>query len=182
MLVERTGGKSVKPVALAAYQHLFVEMAQYAIEHASESLDAEARLHSIGKSVGERLFDVLYLREKGYRRETKLYGILSFITTFAWKTAFGRSAELHETQDEYIISDPLFVLNKYASPSPDASDCLNTGGAFAAGFVEAMVTAAGFPRTVFAVFVHERPAEDWIGTSIVVKKYFCCVLHIISRL
>ncbi|TEB19386.1 TRAPP I complex, subunit 5, partial [Perkinsus sp. BL_2016] len=138
MLVERTGGKAIKPLNIAAYQHLFVEMAQYAIEHASESLDAEARLHSMGKAVGERLFDVLYLRERGYKRETKLIGVLTFIINSAWKTAFGRVAELHETQDEYIISDSFFVLNKYASPPPDASDSLNCGGAFAAGFVEAI--------------------------------------------
>jgi hypothetical protein len=170
MLLERTGAKSVKPVSLSAYQHLFVEIVQYSLEHSSESMDAESRLHSIGKTVGERLFDVLYLRERGYRRETKLLGVLTFISQFAWKTVFGRPADLNETKDEYIISDPLFVLNKYSSPPPDSQDCLNVGGAFAAGFTEAIVTAAGFPRSVFSVFAHERPTDDWIGTSVVVKK------------
>jgi hypothetical protein len=171
-MLERTGGKNPKLVNLSIYQHLFTEITQYSIEKSSESLDSETRLHAIGKSVGERLFDVLYLREKGYRRETKLIGILTFVTATAWKTAFGRAAELHETQEEYVISDPLFVLNKYASPPADAIDCLNAGGTFAAGFVEAIVTGAGFSRSVFAVFAHERPVEDWIGTSLVIKKFY----------
>ena len=157
-------------MSLAAYQHLFVEMVQFSLQRASESLDAESRLHAMGKHVGDQLFDVLYLREKGLKRETKLLGILTFIATSAWKSAFGRSAEVNETQEEYIINDPHFVLNKYASPPSDVQDCLNAGGAFAAGFVEAIITAAGFARSVFAVFANERPTEDWIGTSLVIRK------------
>lgn len=39
----------------------------------------------MGQHVGQRVLDMLVLREKGYKRETKLLNILIFIKSNVWK-------------------------------------------------------------------------------------------------
>ena len=39
----------------------------------------------MGKSIGSRMLDVLVLREKGYKRETRIINVLLFIKTTVWK-------------------------------------------------------------------------------------------------
>jgi hypothetical protein len=69
------------------------------------------------------LLDILYLREKPYRRETKLLGLLQFIAGPVWRTVFGRSADLSESPEEYFIIDKQLILNKYISPPPGHGVC-----------------------------------------------------------
>ena len=41
----------------------------------------------MGKNVGSRMLDILVLREKGYKRETRIINILLFIKTTVWKVS-----------------------------------------------------------------------------------------------
>ncbi len=41
----------------------------------------------MGKSIGSRMLDVLVLREKGYKRETRIINVLLFIKTTVWKVS-----------------------------------------------------------------------------------------------
>lgn len=43
------------------------------------------RLHALGASVGSRLVDSVYYRERNFRRETKIDAILYFIQVGVWK-------------------------------------------------------------------------------------------------
>ena len=45
------------------------------------------RLSEMGQQVGVRLVDLLFLREKGYKRETKLLNMLLFIKSNLWKVS-----------------------------------------------------------------------------------------------
>lgn len=43
------------------------------------------RLADLGQHVGTRILDVLVLRERGFKRETKLLQILIFVKSTLWK-------------------------------------------------------------------------------------------------
>ena len=43
------------------------------------------RLSEMGQHVGVRILDLLFIREKGLKRETKLLNILLFIKSNVWK-------------------------------------------------------------------------------------------------
>lgn len=45
------------------------------------------RLAEVGYRVGVRVYEMFSLREKGFRRETKLNGLLLSIQTAVWKVA-----------------------------------------------------------------------------------------------
>jgi len=43
------------------------------------------RLADLGQHVGTRILDVLVVRERGFKRETKLLQILIFVKSTLWK-------------------------------------------------------------------------------------------------
>ena len=43
------------------------------------------RLSEMGQHVGVRILDVLFVRERGFKRETKLLNMLLFIKANVWK-------------------------------------------------------------------------------------------------
>ena len=162
-----------RQTTVPALLHLFCEVSGYCLRKATEELDAEARLHSLGMSVGARVLDTLYFRDKPFRRETKILSLLQFIANSAWRQLFGHTAELSVANkgDEYYILDRNLVLNRYMSPPPDAShdQFPNCGGAFAAGLVEGMFKRAEFPKSVYAVYTNEIITDDWVSVTLVIK-------------
>ena len=120
-------------------------------------------------TTGIRLLDILYLREKPFRRETRLLGLLQFIVGPVWRAVFGRAADLTENAEEYFIIDKQLILNRFISPPP-GQDIFNCGGAWAAGLVEGILKTAEFPRTVQADFTADKVEEDWISTTLAIKK------------
>ena len=154
-----------KAVNQAAFIHLFTAI----VEYCCKKPDADARLRSLGSATGIRLLDSMYLREKPFRRETRLLGMLQFIAGPMWRAVFGHSAELTENSDEYYIVDRQLILNRYISPPP-GEEIFNCGGEFAAGLVEGILKTADFPRSVTADFSAATIEEDWISTTLVIKK------------
>ncbi|RCN41584.1 transport protein particle component, Bet3, partial [Ancylostoma caninum] len=122
------------------------------------------RLASYGKIVGIRLLDVVTLREKGYRRETKLLGMLMFIKSSVWKNLFGKEADkLERSNDDqctYLLIEKEPVVNTFISVPKDKG-MLNCA-AFVAGIIQAMLEASNFPCQV--------SAHWWnIGTAYVIR-------------
>ncbi|EPB71313.1 transport protein particle component, Bet3 [Ancylostoma ceylanicum] len=151
-------------VSLSTFALLFSEVVKYAQERSETVTDIHDRLASYGKIVGIRLLDVVTLREKGYRRETKLLGMLMFIKSSVWKNLFGKEADkLERSNDDqctYLLIEKEPVVNTFISVPKDKG-MLNCA-AFVAGIIQAMLEASNFPCQV--------SAHWWnIGTAYVIR-------------
>eukprot|EP01118_Nematostelium_gracile_P000376 TRINITY_DN103_c0_g1_i2.p2 TRINITY_DN103_c0_g1~~TRINITY_DN103_c0_g1_i2.p2 ORF type:complete len:144 (+),score=32.36 TRINITY_DN103_c0_g1_i2:79-510(+) len=87
-------------VSLSAFAFLFSEYIQYSQSKVSNLNDLEKRLSDIGYAVGVRLLELITFREKNNKRETKLVGILQFISYTVWKVLFGKQADSLEKSNE----------------------------------------------------------------------------------
>ena len=47
----------------------------------------------MGYHIGERLLNLIFIRDKQFKRETRLINILIFIKNSVWKTLFGKEAD-----------------------------------------------------------------------------------------
>uniref|UniRef100_T1K5T1 Trafficking protein particle complex subunit 5 n=1 Tax=Tetranychus urticae TaxID=32264 RepID=T1K5T1_TETUR len=108
----------------------------------------------MGYHVVQRLVDLTFIREKNYKRKTKLIKILIFIKTNLWKTLFVKDADkLEHSNDDpttyYIIeSDP--IVNRYISYNRDKGS-LNCAS-FIGGIIEnAKVTVHWHKGTTFMI-------------------------------
>ena len=55
----------------------------------------------MGYHVGERLLNPIFIRDKQFKRETRLINILIFIKNSVWKTLFGKEADkLEQANDD----------------------------------------------------------------------------------
>jgi hypothetical protein len=58
------------------------------------------RLEEAGYGVGHRLLELLAFRERQYRRESKLIGVLQFVSSTVWKALFNKVADSLERSTE----------------------------------------------------------------------------------
>ncbi|CAJ0606645.1 unnamed protein product [Cylicocyclus nassatus] len=163
-ILDKTLSKGKNEVSLSAFALLFSEVVKYAQERSETVTDIHDKLASYGKIVGIRLLDVVTLREKGYRRETKLLGMLMFIKSSVWKNLFGKEADkLERSNDDqctYLLIEKEPVVNTFISVPKDKG-MLNCA-AFVAGIIQAMLEASNFPCQV--------SAHWWnIGTAYVIR-------------
>ncbi|KAF6720581.1 Trafficking protein particle complex subunit 5 [Oryzias melastigma] len=174
-ILERPLTRPKTEVSLSAFALLFSEMVQYCQSRVYSVSELQTRLSEMGQSVGASMLDVLVLREKNGKRETKVLNMLLFIKVSrislsagfdfvreryevslsqvnVWRSLFGKEADkLEQANDDdktyYIIEkDPL--INTYISV-PKENSSLNCA-AFTAGIVEAILTHSGFPAKVTA--------------------------------
>lgn len=77
------------------------------------------RLEDAGVGIGRRVLELGCLREKSSKRETRMLGILNFITSVVWKMLFGNSADslekAVEAEDEFMIVEKSLIVNAYIS-------------------------------------------------------------------
>jgi hypothetical protein len=96
-------------VSLSAFAYVFSEIVQYHQSRVDSISELERRLESTGFAVGLRVLELLAVRSKEYRRETKLMNLLQFISTTVWKNLFGKPADSLERSidhaDEFMIID-----------------------------------------------------------------------------
>uniref|UniRef100_A0A3B4CLY9 Trafficking protein particle complex 5 n=1 Tax=Pygocentrus nattereri TaxID=42514 RepID=A0A3B4CLY9_PYGNA len=92
-ILERPLSRPKTEVSLSAFAFLFSEMVQYCQNRVYSVSELQARLADMGQSVGASLLDVLVLREKNGKRETKVLNILLFIKVNVWKALFGKEAD-----------------------------------------------------------------------------------------
>jgi hypothetical protein len=84
-------------------------MIQYQQNRVDSISELERRLENTGYSVGLRVLELLAYRNRDYKRETRLMGVLQFVSTQVWKTLFGKAADSLERSidhaDEFMIVD-----------------------------------------------------------------------------
>jgi hypothetical protein len=64
------------------------------------SLPSSCRISDAGYGIGVRLLELISFREKNFKRETKLIGIISFIHGNVWRVMFGKQADALERSSE----------------------------------------------------------------------------------
>jgi len=147
--------KGKSEISLSSFASLFSELVQYCQTKVSNIGELERRLEDLGYSVGHRLLEMLYFRERGSKRDVRLLDILRFIHSTLWRYLFNRQArdleQSNTADDEYMISDTEVFVNKFISVPKDMGQ-LNCA-AFIAGIVKGVLDGAGFPARVTAHFV-----------------------------
>ena len=118
-------------------------------------------MEDAGFGIGRRVLELACLREKSSRRETRMLGILQFLTSTVWKMLFGAGADSLEKsveeEDEFMIVERNPLVNQFISNAP--CNCC----AFVAGIVRGVLDDAGFSAQVSA---HDR---EEAGTVILIK-------------
>ncbi|KAK2833898.1 hypothetical protein Q5P01_017787 [Channa striata] len=151
-ILERPLTRPKTEVSVSAFALLFSEMVQYCQSRVYSVSELQTRLSDMGQSVGASMLDVLVLREKNGKRETKVLNMLLFIKVNVWKSLFGKEADkLEQANDDdktYYIIEKEPLINAYISV-PKENSSLNCA-AFTAGIVEAVLTHSGFPAKVTA--------------------------------
>uniref|UniRef100_A0A671P3C0 Trafficking protein particle complex subunit 5-like n=1 Tax=Sinocyclocheilus anshuiensis TaxID=1608454 RepID=A0A671P3C0_9TELE len=92
-ILERSLTRPKTEVSVSAFALLFSEMVQYCQSRVYSVSELQARLADMGQGVGASLLDVLVMREKNGKRETKVLNILLFIKVNVWKALFGKEAD-----------------------------------------------------------------------------------------
>jgi len=104
------------------------------------------RLEEAGYGVGHRVLELLAFRERQYRRETKLIGVLQFVSSTVWKALFNKVADSlersTENEDEYMIHEREPITNAFVSAPADMSQ-LNCA-AYIAGIISGVLNGASF--------------------------------------
>ncbi|XP_017283197.1 trafficking protein particle complex subunit 5 [Kryptolebias marmoratus] len=162
-ILERPLSRPKTEVSVSAFALLFSEVVQYCQGRVYSVTELQARLAELGKRVGASLLDVLVLREKNGKRETKVLNILLFIKVSVWRALFGKEADkLEQANDDdktYYIIEKEPLVNTFISV-PKETSSLNCA-AFIGGIVEAILTHSGFPAKV-TVHWHK-------GTTLMIK-------------
>lgn len=144
-------GKAAE-VNLSAFVLLFSEVVQYSQNRVCSVPELQSRLADLGHHVGVRMLELLFVRERNYKREVKLLSMLLFVKTTAWKALFGKEADKleHANDDErtYYIIEKEPLVNKFISVPKDKGS-LNCA-AFIAGIIEAILNGSNFPAKVTA--------------------------------
>ena len=64
------------------------------------------RLAEMGAHVGQRVVDIHCVRDRNYKRETRLLNVLIFLKTVVWKTLFGKEADkLEQATDSQSVCE-----------------------------------------------------------------------------
>ncbi|KAM4603270.1 trafficking protein particle complex subunit 5 [Polymixia lowei] len=162
-VLERPLSRARTEVSVSTFGLLFSSVVQYCQNRVYSVSELQARLADMGRGVGASLLDVLVLREKNGKRETKVLNILLFIKVSVWRALFGKEADkLEQANDDdktYYIIEKEPLVNSYISV-PKENSTLNCA-AFTGGIVEAILTHSGFPAKV-TVHWHK-------GTTLMIK-------------
>ncbi|GAB6020329.1 Trafficking protein particle complex subunit 5 [Chamberlinius hualienensis] len=149
-ILERPLNKGKTEVNLSTFALLFSEIVQYNQNRVYSVPELQTRLSDMGQYVGSRILELLFLREKNFKREIKLLNMLLFVKSNMWKTLFGKEADKleHANDDErtYYIIEKEPLVNKFISVPKDKGS-LNCA-AFVAGIIEAALNGSNFPCKV----------------------------------
>uniref|UniRef100_A0A6M2E7I7 Trafficking protein particle complex subunit 5 n=1 Tax=Amblyomma tuberculatum TaxID=48802 RepID=A0A6M2E7I7_9ACAR len=151
-ILDKPLNKSRNDIHISVFGLLFSEIVQYCQNRVYTIPELQTKLSELGFHVGQRVLDLLFVREKNYKRETKLLNILLFVKSTVWKTLFGKEADkLEQANDDdktyYLIEkDPLVI--KFISVPKDRGS-LNCAS-FVAGIIEAILIGCNFPAKVTA--------------------------------
>ena len=99
-ILDKSLSKGKSEINLSTYALLFAEMVKYAHNKVSTVQELQEKLADYGRFVGVRLLDVIVLREKSYKRDTKLLSMLMFIKGTVWKNLFNKEADKLERSND----------------------------------------------------------------------------------
>ncbi|CAL8085184.1 unnamed protein product [Calicophoron daubneyi] len=170
--LEKNLSKLRGEVNIAPFAYLFVELVNYSMRNVPSMDIVQKRLAEFGRSVGERMVDVVYSREKPQKRDIRLYYALTFLKTTFWKSLFGKEADELERdsvdENTFYMIEYEPVVNRFTRFVYDEKEGKRAGGAvplntaaFNCGIVEAFLTDTGYPCTVTVTW--------YKGTAYVIK-------------
>lgn len=88
-------------INLSSFAFLFCELVQYCEQRAHLVSELQSKLAELGYSVGQRVVDVMMIRERNFKRETRLINMLFFIKNKVWSMLFGKEADkLEQANDD----------------------------------------------------------------------------------
>jgi hypothetical protein len=162
-------------VSGSAFAFLFAEMITYFQARIQSASDLETRLNSAGESVGQRLWDVVSLRDRPAKRELTVVSVLQFISGSVWQQLFGKPADaLEKSTDQshgplaFMIREEDPLTNHYISMPKELSR-LNVAS-YIAGIITGMLNSAGFLVTeVQAVTVPATGTNPRDGVVFLIK-------------
>ncbi|XP_052777590.1 trafficking protein particle complex subunit 5-like [Mya arenaria] len=144
--------KGKAEINVATFALLFSEIVQYCQNRVYTVPELQNKLSDLGQHVGSHLLDIMFVRDRGFKRETKHLNMLLFIKGTFWRTLFGKDADKLEQANEdvrtYYIIEKESLVNKFISVPKDRGS-LNCA-AFTAGIIEAVLNGANFPAKVTA--------------------------------
>jgi hypothetical protein len=104
----------------------------------------------MGSHVGQRIVDIHYVRDRSFKRETRLINVLLFVKTTVWKSLFGKEADKLEqatdSETTYYLIENEPLVNRFVSVPKDKGS-LNCAS-FVAGVIESVLTEMDFPAKV----------------------------------
>jgi hypothetical protein len=137
-------------------------MVQYHQNRVDSISALERRLEATGYGVGLRVLELLAYRSKDYKRETRLMGILQFVSTQVWKTLFHKAADSLERSidhaDEYMIVDYQPITSTFVSVPADFGGL--SVDAYLSGIIAGVLEGAGFYARVSAHSVKLEEGES----------------------
>ncbi|KRZ29226.1 Acyl-protein thioesterase 1 [Trichinella pseudospiralis] len=166
-ILDVTISKGKNEINLATFALLFSEVVRYSQSRVTTISELQAKLTSYGKIVGSKLVDLIFFRDKGYKREVKLLGILLFIKTTLFKSIFGKEADKLERNNYIIEREPL--VNTFISVPKDKGN-LNCAS-FTGGIIEAVLNLNNFPCKVTTVWHNGTTYVIEFEESNYLKKY-----------
>ena len=160
--------KDKKMIPITAFSFLFGEMVQYmqSKQSSDKDFDLEEKLSSLGYPIGEKVLELCSVREKNFKKETKIVQLLQFIHNNVWKMLFGKQADglqkSTDDEDEYRIIENNPITNRYIPYQKGQSNC----AAFIGGIIEGILNSADF-RCKVSTFFYD--VEGIMKTYYIVK-------------
>lgn len=155
----------LQQISLSAFAFLFAELVQYCENRVQLASEMQSKLSEIGYNVGQRIVDMMLIREKNFKRETRLINMLIFIRSKVWPMLFGKEADkLEQANDDkntckslcfidniinisFLISTDYIIerepiVNKFISVPKDKKyiNCAS----FIGGIIEAILNECNF--------------------------------------
>ena len=87
-------------MSLSAVALLFSELVQYSQSRVSSITDLEEKLEKCGYGIGIRMIELVGIREKLNKRETRVVNMLQFICNVFWRHLFSKVADNLERSTE----------------------------------------------------------------------------------
>ena len=147
-------------VSLSMFGYLYSELLQYHQNRVDSIVELERRLEQTGFGMGLKLLEYISYKHNK-TRETKLMGILQFISTIVWKQLFRKTADSLEKSidhdDEFMIVEYLPISSLFISVPSDFGGL--SPDAYLSGMIAGILEGAGFPSRVTAHTVQLEEGE-----------------------
>jgi hypothetical protein len=113
------------------------------------------RLEEAGYGIGLKLVELIGIRERATKRETRLVNMLQYVSNVIWRHLFNKAADnlerSMENEDEYMIHENSPITNTFVSVPSDMGQ-LNCAAYFA-GLIAGVLDSTRFVSIIFILFI-----------------------------